>query len=100
MQSNSPAYSLNKADVWKIARGALIIAAGAFCVELLTQAKRGVHINASPNCPNPVQQHFEAGESIGINATPTLILPDGELVRGYVRAQPLAARLAQVGKKG
>ena len=70
--------------------------------EALTQAKRGVPIKASTSCPNPVQQHFEAGESIGVNATPTMILPDGEVVRGYVRAQPLAARLAQLAaaKKG
>lgn len=69
--------------------------------EALTQAKRGVHINASPNCPNPVKDHFAAGEAIGINATPTLILPGGEIVRGYVPAQPLAARLAEIasGKK-
>jgi thiol:disulfide interchange protein DsbC len=70
--------------------------------EALTQAKRGAHINASTNCPNPVMQHYEAGEAIGVNATPTLILPDGEMVRGYVRAEPLAQRLAQIasGKKG
>jgi thiol:disulfide interchange protein DsbC len=70
--------------------------------EALTQAKRGTPIKASTNCPNPVQQHFEAGAEIGINATPTLILPDGEMVRGYVRAQALAARLDQIaaGKKG
>jgi len=64
--------------------------------ESLTQAKRGVHINAPTTCTNPVQEHYAAGEAIGINATPTLVLPDGEVVRGYVRAQPLAARLAQV----
>ena len=62
--------------------------------EALTQAKRGVQITASTRCPNPVQKHYEAGEALGINATPTLVLPDGEVVRGYVRAQPLAARLA------
>lgn len=64
--------------------------------EALTQAKRGVHITAPTSCPNPVQQHYAAGESIGINATPTIILPDGELVRGYVRAQSLSMRLAQL----
>lgn len=63
--------------------------------EALTQAKRGVHIKAPTSCPNPVQKHYEAGEALGINATPMLILPDGEIVRGYVRAQALGARLAQ-----
>jgi thiol:disulfide interchange protein DsbC len=64
--------------------------------EALTQAKAGVHINASTRCPNPVAQQYAAGDEIGINATPTLVLPDGELVRGYVRAQPLLARLDQI----
>jgi thiol:disulfide interchange protein DsbC len=70
--------------------------------EALTQAKRGVPIKAATSCANPVQEHYHAGEQIGINATPTMILPDGEIVRGYVRAQPLAERLAQIasGKKG
>ena len=64
--------------------------------EALTQAKRGVHIKASTKCPNPVAQQYATGDEIGINATPTLVLPDGELVRGYVRAQPLLARLEQI----
>lgn len=62
--------------------------------DALTAAKRGAHITAPSNCANPVQKHFEAGDALGINATPTLILPDGEVVRGYVRAQPLLTRLA------
>jgi thiol:disulfide interchange protein DsbC len=64
--------------------------------EALTQAKKGVHITATTKCPNPVAQQYAAGDEIGINATPTLVLPDGELVRGYVRAQPLLARLDQI----
>ena len=67
--------------------------------EALTQAKLGVPPKASADCPNPVAKHYAAGESIGINATPTLVLPDGELVRGYVRAPALAARLAQGSAK-
>ncbi|MGQ0587781.1 MAG: DsbC family protein [Gammaproteobacteria bacterium] len=62
--------------------------------EALTQAKRGVHIKAPTTCKNPVERQYEAGEAIGIDATPTLILPDGEAVRGYVSAKSLAARLA------
>jgi len=70
--------------------------------EALTQAKRGVALNSPSTCPNPVQQQYEAGEALGINATPMLLLPDGEIVRGYVPARSLIARLtgAQVvGKK-
>jgi len=62
--------------------------------EALTQAKRGVHIVATTSCPNPVQRQYEAAESIGVNATPTLVLPDGELVRGYVPPQSLLAHLS------
>jgi thiol:disulfide interchange protein DsbC len=62
--------------------------------EALTQAKRGVPPRVAGTCANPVQQHYAAGADIGINATPTLILPDGQVVRGYVPAQPLLARLA------
>jgi len=65
--------------------------------EALTQAKRGVHITASTRCPNPVQRQYDAGDALGVNATPTLVLPDGEVVRGYVRPQALAARLATGG---
>ena len=61
--------------------------------EALTQSKRGVNLNTPTTCPNPIQKHYDAGEALGINATPMLILPDGEIVRGYVRAQALAARL-------
>lgn len=35
--SSSPKFQLNWTDVLKVARGALIIAAGAFSIEFLTQ---------------------------------------------------------------
>jgi thiol:disulfide interchange protein DsbC len=66
--------------------------------EALTQAKRGMAIKTSPGCANPVLKQFEAGEALGINATPMLVLPDGEIVRGYVPARALAARLATVNQ--
>ena len=65
--------------------------------EALTQAKRGVKLKAPLNCPNPIQRHYQAGDDLGINATPMLVLPDGELVRGYVRAPALSGRLNQPG---
>lgn len=63
--------------------------------EALTQAKAGRHINAPTTCKNPVQAQYDAGDALGINATPMMVLDDGELVRGYVPAATLAARLAQ-----
>jgi len=61
--------------------------------QALTQAKRGMEPNGAANCPNPVMAQWEAGEALGVNATPMMILPDGELVRGYVPPQALASRL-------
>jgi thiol:disulfide interchange protein DsbC len=61
----------------------------------LTQAKRGAPLMAPDNCPNPIQRQYDAGDALGINATPMLVLQDGELVRGYLPAPALAARLAQ-----
>lgn len=62
--------------------------------EALTQAKRGMHIKGPSTCANPVQKQYDAGEALGINATPMMILPDGEILRGYVPASALSSRLA------
>ena len=62
--------------------------------EALTQAKRGMEPNVRGTCANPVMAQWEAGEALGVNATPMMILADGEIVRGYVQAAQLAARLA------
>jgi thiol:disulfide interchange protein DsbC len=63
--------------------------------EALTQAKRGRRITTASTCKNPVERHYLAGDSLGINATPMLVLQDGEIVRGYVPPTTLAARLSQ-----
>lgn len=63
----------------------------------MTQAKRGEKVMAPSSCANPVLKQFEAGEAMGVAATPTLVLPDGEVIRGYVKAGPLLQRLAQMG---
>ena len=61
--------------------------------QALTQAKNGGRAGTSTNCANPILKQFEAGEAIGVAATPTLVLPDGEVIRGYVKAGPLLQRL-------
>jgi thiol:disulfide interchange protein DsbC len=63
--------------------------------EALTQAKRGVRITTLGTCKNPVERHYLAGDALGINATPMLVLQDGEIVRGYVPPTALAAKLSQ-----
>ena len=65
--------------------------------EALTKAKNGQPINGSTVCPGSasVARQYQAGERLGIAATPMIVLPDGDLVRGYVPANALAVRLAQ-----
>lgn len=59
----------------------------------LTLAKKGGPVMGPTNCPNPVQKQYDAGEALGINATPMLVLPDGEIVRGYLPPQALLQHL-------
>jgi thiol:disulfide interchange protein DsbC len=68
----------------------------------LTMAKQGGPLMGNANCPNPIQKQYDAGEALGINATPMLVLPDGEIVRGYLPPEQLLAHLMQkqAAKKG
>lgn len=63
--------------------------------QALTQAKQGEQLDAPTSCKNPVLKEYQLGERLGVNATPMIILPDGELVRGYVPPAALAQRLAR-----
>lgn len=60
----------------------------------MTQAKRGDEL-AKKTCDNPVRQHMQAANQVGISGTPTLILDDGSLIPGYVPPQRLAELLDQ-----
>ncbi|HHL45421.1 MAG TPA: DsbC family protein [Gammaproteobacteria bacterium] len=51
----------------------------------MTKAKNGEEVEAR-SCDNPVQQHMELVQQLGVNATPTLFLEDGRRVPGYVPA--------------
>jgi thiol:disulfide interchange protein DsbC len=54
----------------------------------LTDAKNGKSIEMK-KCDNPVAAHLELGQMMGISGTPAMILPDGELLPGYVPADRL-----------
>jgi thiol:disulfide interchange protein DsbC len=60
--------------------------------QAMTEAKAGKDLPAG-NCKNPVDSHMELAELIGVTGTPALILPDGELLPGYVPADRLKAVL-------
>ncbi|KJY83624.1 thiol:disulfide interchange protein [Vibrio galatheae] len=42
-----------------------------------------------------IKQHYILGRELGINGTPAIFLPSGEMVGGYVPPEQLAQRLAQ-----
>lgn len=60
--------------------------------DAITRLKRGNKI-PSRTCDNPVAEQYEIGQLVGIQGTPTLIAPDGELIGGYVPAAELAEGL-------
>ncbi|WP_162932258.1 DsbC family protein [Solimonas sp. K1W22B-7] len=60
----------------------------------LTAAKSGMPlVNARLDCPNPIARDWQLGQDLGLRGTPMMVLPDGEVVNGYVPAQQLAMRL-------
>lgn len=58
----------------------------------LTRAKQGKD-PGTKSCDHPVDQHLLAGRQLGLRGTPMMVLPNGEVVQGYVPAQRLASRL-------
>jgi thiol:disulfide interchange protein DsbC len=60
--------------------------------QAMTDAKAGKAV-PSKRCDNPVRQHYELGQMVGVKGTPTLILENGDIVPGYVPPSRLAAML-------
>lgn len=56
--------------------------------QAMTDAKNGKTIDMK-KCENPVADHLELGQMMGVSGTPAMILPDGELLPGYVPANRL-----------
>ena len=61
--------------------------------QALTVAKQGGPLSGSASCDNPIEREWMLGGELGLRGTPMLVLPDGEVVNGYVPAGPLAERL-------
>lgn len=58
----------------------------------MTEAKLG-KVVPTKQCDNPVREHYQMGQMLGISGTPSIVLPDGEMVPGYVPAKRLAKLL-------
>ena len=61
--------------------------------DALTRSKAGETLKAGTGCANPVQQHYELGQMIGVRGTPALVLEDGEMLPGSIPAVKLAKAL-------
>lgn len=61
--------------------------------EAMNQAKQGDTISSAADCDNPVAGQYELGQALGVQGTPAIILPDGQLVPGFVPPERLTAML-------
>ncbi len=48
-------------------------------------------------CDNPVAEHFQMGQLVGVSGTPTIILEDGSIIGGYVPAKELIGYAQEAG---
>ena len=58
----------------------------------MTDAKAGVAV-APASCENPVGEHYQTGQEIGVSGTPAIVLESGDLIPGYVPPVELLDRL-------
>lgn len=65
--------------------------------QALTDAKAGKEVPMK-TCDNPVADHMELGELVGVSGTPAMVLDDGEMLPGYVPAKRLAAQFQSKAK--
>ena len=62
----------------------------------LTQAKLGKPLDAKICRNTPVAQDFELGKEVGLEGTPGIVLPNGELLGGYLPPDKLVEELKQM----
>ena len=61
--------------------------------EAMNRAKEGQAISGAASCDNPVAGQYDLGRALGVQGTPAIILPDGQLVPGFVPPERLIAML-------
>ena len=59
----------------------------------LTRAKLGEELKAKPCANNPVARSYALGQEFALEGTPAIIMPDGEMLPGYVPPDVLAQHL-------
>ena len=58
----------------------------------MTLSKAGEEIPVK-NCENPVRDHFELGQLLGVNGTPAIFLQSGDMLPGYIPAKKMSSIL-------
>ncbi len=62
----------------------------------MTDAKQGKSTSSFPqseNCSVDIAMQYELGQKIGVRGTPSIIMPNGEMVPGYLPATQLVAKI-------
>jgi len=62
--------------------------------QAMTIAKTGATLE-DKECSNPVREHLELGQDMGVTGTPALVLENGSMIPGYVPVGRLQAMLEQ-----
>lgn len=61
--------------------------------QAFSRAQPGQMIRGSVCNTNPVQRQWKLGKDIGVRGTPSLVMPDGEIVNGYMPPKDLIKHL-------
>ena len=68
-------------------------------VKAVGVAKAGGRLEMK-SCANPVAEHYQLGQRLGVSGTPTIFVDDGQKIGGYVPAPRLLAILGIAGEAG
>ena len=70
---------------------------GAWCSEdpkqAMTDLKNDKKLNLDFCEEQPIARHYIIGQKLGINGTPAIITPDGDLIPGYVSPEELLSQI-------
>lgn len=63
----------------------------------VTDAMNSGAVSGTPGCTHNLDEHLQLAQALGANTTPNLILPDGQLIRGFVAPDQLLLALEAGG---
>ncbi|SEI78069.1 thiol:disulfide interchange protein DsbC [Allopseudospirillum japonicum] len=61
--------------------------------QALTQVKQGQSLETPPCDSQALPTQYALGQSVGVRGTPSIVLPDGRMIPGYVQAEQLITAL-------